>query len=163
MDDSLQTKTETVTENPVGVVYASKFSRTVDKGRVSLPTEWRKKGWPSEYALLPWPIRDPECLLAMPPERWERFRQRIAPKSLTDKAGRSFQRYIQNSVAIRALDDYGRLPLPEETIKKFGLEPTAQLVGMNDLFEIWPTSGLEQAISSMDPSNLEQTADELDP
>jgi len=139
---------------PDSFEFSSRHLRTVDKGRMSLPPEWRKPGCPTEFALLPWPLWDPQYLLALPPLRWETMRRNIVPESLSDERGMELQRLVHAKVTHRTLDDYGRLPLPEEAVKKFALDQQVLLIGMDDKFEIWPAPAGDQAISNLDPLTI---------
>jgi division/cell wall cluster transcriptional repressor MraZ len=147
-------KTKSENQSPTPVVYSAQHLRAVDNGRLSLPPDWRPQGWPTEFTLLPWPLEAPKYLLVLPPERWETMRRNLSPESLSDEQGMMLQRLVYASASRRSLDSYGRLPLPEEAMKKFGLEAEALLVGMEDKFEIWPPAKLNEAISNLDPLTI---------
>ena len=134
--------------------FSSSFERTVERGRLSFPPEWRGKGWPTDFALLPWPLWQPEHLMVLPPERWDEMRRNIQPESLADEPGMAFQRLVHSKVMHRSLDDYGRLPLPEEAVKEFGLAEQAYLIGTDDKFEIWPPTKAKEATASLDSATI---------
>jgi len=140
---------------PAPFEFSSRHLRTIDKGRMSLPPEWRKEGCPTEFALLPWPLWGPKYLLVLPPARWQEMRRNIVPESLSDEQGMELQRLVHAEVVHRTLDDYGRLPLPEEAIGRFGLQQQALLIGMDDKFEIWPPPAGNAAISKLDPLTIQ--------
>jgi len=142
------------TDSLAPVVYSAQHLRAVDNGRMSLPPDWRQEGWPTDFTLLPWPLEAPLYLLALPPQRWETMRRNISPESLSDEQGMMLQRLVYSSAVQRTLDGYGRLPLPEDAMKKFDLSEEVLLVGMEDKFEIWPPGKLNEAISHLDPLTI---------
>ena len=140
-------------DNPPAV-FTGRHDRTVTDGRMSLAPEWRKPGWPAEYTLVEWPLEDPQYLMALPPHRWEIFRKNLAPASLTDELGMRVQRLVLAGAERRSLDNYGRLPLPDAAVQKYGLGELAVCVGADDRFEIWGADRLKAEISNSDREKI---------
>jgi len=117
--------------------YLGLHRRGVDNSRVILPVDWRADGFPKDFMVLPWPVITPECLLVLPPSRWELLQKNLENLSLADDSGAMVERLISSSTSRRSLDSYGRLPLPEEAAKSLGLQSEAMLVGRLNKFEVW--------------------------
>jgi len=141
----------------VPVDYRSNYLRAIEKARLSLPPEWRREGWPTEFALLPWPLHAPQHLLALPPTRWQQLCKNLEPSSLTDEESMDVERFVQAHVQMRTVDAYGRLPLSEELISQYGLGTQAALVGTHDKFEIWEPLKLKTKLASVDVGHLKRS------
>ncbi len=129
--------------------YLGQHLRGVDKSRrVMLPSEWRVAGAPTSFTLLPWPFETLEYLLILPPERWSMLKRNLTPLSLADEGGANLERFICRYASQRALDQYGRLPLPEDLAKLVEINGEAQLVGRMSKFEIWSPARLEANLAN---------------
>jgi MraZ protein len=119
------------------VPYLGQHLRGVDNGRVILPVEWRPAGSPKDFMVIIWPVTSREYLLVLPPSRWEVLQKNLEGLSLTDEQAATVERLIGSSTSMKALDGYGRLPLPEDAAENLGIEAEAMLVGRMNKFEIW--------------------------
>jgi division/cell wall cluster transcriptional repressor MraZ len=119
--------------------YTGTFEHGVDASfRVMLPSTWHPADKDTLFTMIPWPVKDPDHLLVLPPDRWELVKQRLKETfSLTSKVGSVVLRAITGSAVRKKLDDAGRLCLGEKLAKLVHLNGKAALVGCNDTFEIW--------------------------
>jgi MraZ protein len=140
---------------PKGVMaYLGQHLRGVDHGRIILPAEWRPKGAPAQFMILVWPVTAPEYLLVLPPSRWEVMRRNLEELSLADQQAALVERLIGSSTCMRALDNYGRLPLPEEASRKLGIESEAILVGRMNKFEVWSPARFAATLANPDTRQI---------
>jgi DNA-binding transcriptional regulator/RsmH inhibitor MraZ len=70
--------------------------------------------------------------------------------SLTDDQAAMVERLISSSTFMKALDSYGRLPLPEEAAKSLVIESEAMLVGRLNKFEVWNPSRFAATLANPD-------------
>ena len=118
--------------------YHGTHNRGVDQSRrVLLPSEWRLAGSAVDFTILQWPMEHPNYLLVLPPKRGDQMTQKLSTASLTDEAAAAGLRFISAHSCRRSLDNYGRLPIPDEAAQAAGINNDAVLVGMADRFEIW--------------------------
>lgn len=135
-------------------LYLGKHPRGVDEShRVLLPSEWRQSGWPKDFTVLLWPVKDPEYLLVLPPPRWQLLQKNIGNRSLMDEDGAKVERFISINSYPRSLDSYGRLPIPDEAAKDAGISDEAILVGRMDKFEIWSPDRLRANSAKAETQN----------
>lgn len=139
------------------VEFTGRFEHGVDGShRVMIPREWRPADGKTVFTILPWPLKRPDHLLVLPPERWQSAQQRLKTGfSLTNTHGAVVQRAVAGSAVRKPLDDAGRLCLGEKLTALLGLSGKAGLVGCLDRFEIWEPGKLEETMGA-----IEQVADE---
>lgn len=102
-----------------------------------IPARWRPKDTKVQFTAVLWPIRNPQFLLVLPPERWQVMLNKLKARSLTDSKVAALERFIGESSVPLTLDRVGRFCLPQELADKAGLKEEAQFVGRLDKFEIW--------------------------
>jgi division/cell wall cluster transcriptional repressor MraZ len=108
-----------------------------DSRRVMLPAKWRPKDPGLVFRVLPWPVNVEECLLVLPPERWDVMMQKLKMNRMQDRRVAALERVLGGTSAALTLDKVGRLCLPENLAKAAALEKEAVFVGRLDKFEIW--------------------------
>src|SRR5882672_7764754 len=90
------------------------FTHGIDESRrIMLPAKWRPKNPDVLFTVLLWPIIAPECLLVLPPERWQLMLDKLKTQKLQDKRVAAFERVVASTAAKLSLDRVGRLCLPE--------------------------------------------------
>ncbi len=139
-------------ETSVASEYTGRFEHGVDGShRIMVPREWRPADPATVFTVLPWPLKRPDHLLVLPPERWASAQQRLkAGFSLTSKQGAIVQRAVAGSAVRKPLDETGRLCLGEKLTGLLGLSGKAGLVGCLDRFEIWEPGQLAQTLGEID-------------
>ena len=130
--------------------YLGQHLRGVDHGRVILPVEWRLEGSPRDLMVIVWPLLTREYLLVLSPARWEVLQKNLEELSLADEQGAKLERLLASSTSMRTLDNYGRLPLPEEAARSLGIESEAMLVGRISKFEIWGPTRYAATLAPLD-------------
>ena len=118
--------------------FYGEFPLVVDKSRrLMFPAKWRPEDKSMEFHVIAWPIQKKECLLVLPPERWQRALDKLQGNSLNDRGHAAFEREIARTSAPLALDKVGRLCLPDNLTELAGIDDEALLVGRVNKFEIW--------------------------
>jgi division/cell wall cluster transcriptional repressor MraZ len=97
-----------------------------------------------------WPLLTREYLLVLSPARWEVLQKNLEELSLADEQGAKLERLLASSTSMRTLDNYGRLPLPEEAARSLGIESEAMLVGRISKFEIWGPTRYAATLAPLD-------------
>ena len=136
--------------NKPALPYLGQHLRGVDHGRVILPVEWRLDGSPKDFMVIVWPVTTREYLLVLSPSRWEVLQKNLEGLSLTDEQAAAVERRIGASTSLRSLDNYGRLPLPEDAAKGLGIESEAMLVGRMNKFEVWGPARYASTLANPD-------------
>jgi MraZ protein len=134
--------------------YLGQHLRGVDHGRIILPTDGRTPGSPGDFMVTTWPLTTPEYLLVLPPSRWEVIQRNLESLSLTDDQAAIVERLISSNTFKRSMDRYGRLPLPEESAKRLGIEGEAMLVGRMNKFEVWNPSRFAAVLANPDTRRI---------
>ena len=118
--------------------FHEEFRHGIDGSRrVMLPAKWRPKDAGMVFRVLPWPVNVQECLLVLPPERWDLMVQKLKLTKMQDPRVAALERVLGGTSAALTLDKVGRLCLPENLAKAAALEREAVFVGRLDKFEIW--------------------------
>jgi division/cell wall cluster transcriptional repressor MraZ len=113
--------------------------------RVMLPSAWHPADKETVFTMIPWPLKEPDHLLVLPPHRWELAKQRLQESfSLTSKVGTVVLRAMIGSAVQKKLDDAGRLCIGEKLAKLIKLTNKAALVGCSDSFEVWEPGRLAE-------------------
>ena len=114
--------------------YTDTFGHAFDdKGRITVPAEWRSESYESNLFILP----SAEPCVRVYPETWLSGLQEKL-KTLKDSDPVRQQALALASVAQGTTwDQQGRIMVKEKLRRKAGLKKEAMLVGQLDHFEIW--------------------------
>jgi MraZ protein len=104
------------------------------KGRVSLPSDFRKEAGEARFVLLQW---EPTHLTLFPHEVWERVQERILELRRTKPAMLNRLRRITAAATHVEPDKQGRILIPGGLKSAAGLEGSVAVVGNVDRIEIW--------------------------
>lgn len=108
--------------------------------RVVLVKRWRDAFPNASWSVLPWPVLNPNCLAAFPPEPWKARLDKVA---MADKYGVSLKSKAQikkrmtMTVHDLALDRSGRLCLGGILADAIQLQDVAMAAGCEDHIEIY--------------------------
>ncbi len=131
------------------IKYLGAHPRGLDHGRIIIPPEWRLAGWPKKFMVMEWPLMKPECLLVLSPALWQAYHDKVAALAVTADMDGEIKRRIGLRTYPRALDSYGRLPLPENAAGDLGIQSDVTLVGRVTTFEIWATDRFQAREAGM--------------
>jgi division/cell wall cluster transcriptional repressor MraZ len=120
--------------------FGSEYYTLDQKGRVTVPVDWRNPDDESEVFYLV-PDSKGECLRAMHHERYVQFgvTARNLP-GMDEQKHRMFMRNFYAQCAKTTTDKQGRISIPKTYCDRFQLDGEIVLHGTGDLFEIWNKS-----------------------
>jgi MraZ protein len=104
------------------------------KGRISLPGKFRDAFKAGVHLTL----GQEGCLYAFPKEEWEREKERVEDRALSNPASRGYTRVFFGNAEHVDLDGQGRLVVPRRLREKTELGREVAVVGVSDRLEIWP-------------------------
>jgi MraZ protein len=108
-----------------------------DKGRVVVPTRYRRLlATPGEGRVVVTVDRD-ECLLVYPAPEWEQIEQQLMSLPSLNPQARRLQRLMVGHADELEIDSHGRLSLSPELREFAGLERAAWMVGQGKRLELW--------------------------
>ena len=116
--------------------YTDRFEFSLDdKGRISVPVEWRGEAFEKRLLLLP---SEEGCLRVYPASFLGRQLEKLSAEGVTsaDARRRSLEKLASVMQAAEP-DQQGRIMIREKFRQHAGLNRQAVLVGRLDHFEIW--------------------------
>ena len=118
-------------------VFVHTYKHSFDeKGRLTIPSEWREVvGIPKCVIVLPG-ITEP-CLTVYPARDIARRTEKIRSLSISDARGRHFARTLGAMSDLVPWDAQGRIRIHEDLMKLVGPGKDVVLVGAFESFEIW--------------------------
>lgn len=118
--------------------FLGTFQHTIDhKGRVSLPTKFRKfLTVDAEDALIITRGLD-GCLYGFPDVEWIKIQDRLQALPLTQQNNRLFVRLLASNAVAVSVDPQGRIPVPKPLISLAAIETQVLFIGAVNHFEIW--------------------------
>ncbi len=107
------------------------------KGRLSIPSRFRKEIQECCGGQLLVTVDNEGCLLIYPLPEWEIFEQKLMQLSGTNKAARRLQRLMTGNAEELDMDASGRILLPAHLREFANLDKRVRLVGQRNKFELW--------------------------
>jgi MraZ protein len=115
-------------------VYTDIFEHTFDeKGRLTVPKEWRGDGFESLLDVIP---SAEGCLKVYPGSYFASKIQQLASTSFEDPRRRQLERLAPLIQRVKA-DEQNRISIKDKLRRQAALGKNAMLVGRFDHFEIW--------------------------
>lgn len=135
------------------------FPKLDGKGRLRIPNKFRDI-LVSNYtdALIITTMN--ECLIAFPPEVWEKIEAKALEFSVVQPQQRAFMRYFISSAVECEFDNQGRVLIPPYLREKAGLDQEVVLAGMLTSFEIWDKAAWEKQ-TDWNKDNYQQIAEQI--
>ena len=128
------------------------------KGRLSIPSRFREvlSEWDAKYLVITKGLD--RCLVAFPPEAWERMEKLASGLSMVRKVDIIFKRHVVGSAEECQLDAQGRILIPLNLREYARLTKKCLFVGITDRFEIWDedtyTAYMDESLK--DPESLRE-------
>ena len=128
--------------------FMGSYTYSVDhKGRVSIPTKFRKYiDEDADEALIITRGLD-GCLFAYPIDEWQRIDERLRALPVTQQNTRVFVRMLTATAISVTLDKQGRIAIPRGLLELAGIESDVFFVGTLDHFELWNPSQYDQLMN----------------
>ncbi|MGI9625358.1 MAG: division/cell wall cluster transcriptional repressor MraZ [Longimicrobiales bacterium] len=116
-----------------------------EKGRVSLPSAFRRGAGGKGLVLLQW---QPTHLDLYPADTWEGIQANLVQFRRAEPEGAAFFRRILSSATEVEPDKQGRIRLPSRLREAVGLEDAVLLVGAVDRIELWNPGRFDEELES---------------
>lgn len=129
-----------------------------DKGRVSLPSAFRREAEGESFVLLQW---EKPYLTLFPPGVWREIQERLMEfrKEMPD-AWNHVREIVSKAVEVSP-DKQGRILIPSWLAEAASLEGSVLLNGNIDRVEIWSPSVYAQTVTATSGSDLARAAHRL--
>lgn len=130
------------------------------KGRVSLPAEYRRRAKGSRFVLLQW---EPTHLTLFPESTWAGVQERLLGLRRSEAAMARYLRQITARAVEVEPDKQGRILIPGWLQEGAGLEGATLLIGALDRVEIWNPDRFRDAApeDEADSEELARTVHEI--
>lgn len=115
------------------------------KGRLRIPAKFREVLQAHYSDALVVTTMD-ECLVAYPPEIWEKIESKVLEFSQVQPQQRAFMRYFVSSAEECEFDNQGRILIPPLLRERADLDHEVLLAGVLTSFEIWNRANWEKHI-----------------
>lgn len=138
--------------------FVGQYEHQMDeKGRVSLPSAFRRESDSGRFVLLQW---EEPYLTLFPASKWVSVQERLLEYRRNDpRAWNQVRLIVSNAVEVSP-DKQGRILVPSGLQDAAGLSGTVLLSGNIDRVELWNPSTYAEAVQQ-DAGNLEQFAHNL--
>jgi MraZ protein len=145
------------TRSPIrGGKFLGSFQHQLDdKGRVSLPAQYRREATDQRFVLVQ---AYPPALALYPEAEWLEVEDRMQ-EMMRDPAGRLWVLSVMSSAVEVAPDAQGRILIPAALRGAASLEGQALLVGAINKVEIWNPAKFEEAVRGAVPDFEKFAAD----
>jgi len=138
--------------------FVGQYEHQMDqKGRVSLPSAFRREADSDRFVLLQW---EPDYLTLFPERKWTEVQENLLDfRKREPRAWSHVRMIIANAVEVSP-DKQGRILVPGPLQDGAGLEGTVLLCGNIDRIEIWDPARYRTAVQA-DAHDLAQFAHKL--
>ncbi|HAK05437.1 MAG TPA: division/cell wall cluster transcriptional repressor MraZ [Firmicutes bacterium] len=110
------------------------FTYSIDsKGRLVIPAKFRMAVNDTLYAMRGYE----QCLSLYPQSSFEKLQADLEKLSFMQKGARDYMRIALSSTLEMSIDDHGRIQIPVAIVKRYQLEGTVRVIGVQDHIEIW--------------------------
>jgi MraZ protein len=115
-----------------------------EKGRVSLPSPYRRGESDDRFVLLQW---EKPYLTLFPESKWAEVEARLLEYRKTGREAMNQVRVLFSGLVEVGLDKQGRILVPAALQQVAGLKGTVLLLGMSDRIELWDPAAYEEMVS----------------
>lgn len=115
------------------------------KGRLRIPVKFREILQAHYTDALIITMMD-QCLVAYPPEVWEKIESKVEEFSQVQPKQRAFMRYFISSAEECEFDNQGRVLIPPILRERVGVGQEVLLAGLLTSFEIWNKSAWDSQL-----------------
>ena len=124
--------------------FRGRYDFSIDeKGRVNIPSKFRKLLAPEAEDTLVVSRAPDGCLWAYPKDEWEKFEEFLVGMPVSRESNK-LQRVLQNTLNDSTLDKQGRISLTAFQMKIAGITKDVSIIGRGSYLEIWDTKKFEE-------------------
>ncbi len=139
--------------------YTGKHTHTLDdKGRVSVPAQFRKQ-LPNEGLYLGKGLEG--CLILYPPEKWEKVREGLMGLSRNNRRNREIIRELSQYIKPVNIDAQGRITIPSDLLEVAGIGHDVVFLGFLDSIELWAGDQYADRVGNRE-SSLEEAVEDIE-
>jgi MraZ protein len=128
-----------------------------EKGRVSLPSAFRRGEGQDRFVLLQW---EKPYLTLFPEAKWEEIEGRLAEYKKSGPQAMNQVRILYAGLVEAAPDKQGRILIPAPLQEAAGLSGSVMLLGTNDRVELWDPATYDRVVQG-DAGDFQQFAYKL--
>lgn len=128
-----------------------------EKGRVSLPSAFRRGEGDDRFVLLQW---EKPYLTLFPEAKWEEIEARLAEYKKTGPQAMNQVRILYAGLVEVSPDKQGRILIPSALQQAASLASAVLLLGTNDRVELWDPATYERVVQG-DAGDFQQFAYKL--
>lgn len=128
-----------------------------EKGRVSLPSAFRRGEGEDRFVLLQW---EKPYLTLFPEAKWEEIEGRLAEYRKSGPQAMNHVRQLYSGLVEVSPDKQGRILIPAQLQQAAGLAGAVMLLGTNDRVELWDPAMYEREVQG-DTGDFQQFAHKL--
>lgn len=139
-------------------MFIGEYSHSIDeKGRLSVPVKFR-----ADLATGCILTRGLDgCLWVYTLEAWEKIAEDVTALPITQKAARSFSRFVLSGAMDLVLDKAGRINIPKYLNDYAGIKNKVVVTGMHNRLEIWAEEKWSKFKAEME-ENSDEVAEGLE-
>jgi MraZ protein len=134
-------------------LFRGSFEHNIDdKGRIAVPSSFRKlltlDGEPKSVVI----THSDQCLVAYPIDKWQELEKKLAAQSQFNPKVVAFQRYFVGHAIECQIDKAGRILLSHALRKFAGIDRECFFVGNLTKFEIWSSDRWSKTVNELEDS-----------
>ncbi|UMZ73249.1 division/cell wall cluster transcriptional repressor MraZ [Natranaerofaba carboxydovora] len=138
-------------------MFMGEYNHTIDnKGRIIVPAKFRKDL--GESFVLTRGLDS--CIFIYPQSEWKQLEQKLKALPLTKGDARAFSRFFLSGATECALDNQGRIQIPENLRFHADLKKEVVVIGVSSRVEIWSKENWKDYQSEAEES-FENIAEEI--
>ncbi len=138
--------------------FVGQYEHQMDeKGRVSLPSAFRREADGDRFVLLQW---EPDYLTLFPAAKWAEVQERLLEYRRSEPQAWNHVRVIVSNAVEVSPDKQGRILVPASLQAAAGLSGTVLLSGNIDRVELWSPATYREAVQEK-AGDLQQFAHKL--
>lgn len=115
-------------------MFMGEYNHALDnKGRIIVPSKFRKEL--GESFVLTRGLDN--CIFVYPHSEWKQLEEKLKSLPLTKSDARAFSRFFLSGATECALDNQGRIQIPENLRNHANLNKDVVVIGVSSRLEIW--------------------------
>ncbi len=128
--------------------FVGEFRHSIDdKGRLTIPSQWRPKVDSEENNFLALPSLTERSVTVYPPKMIEQLNEKISQISMGDREGQRAVRRLMSKAHAFCCDKQGRINLNDKLINHAGLKKSVVLLGEASKFMIFDEELYDQLMA----------------
>jgi MraZ protein len=128
--------------------FVGEFRHSIDdKGRLTIPSQWRPKVDSEENHFLALPSPTERSVMVYPPKMIEQLNEKFSQISMGDRQGQRAIRRLMSKAHAFSCDKQGRINLNDKLIEHAGLQKSVVLLGEASKFMVYDEALYDQLMA----------------